>query len=158
MMKLANKKTVKIVSLTIAVFFILGIFAIVASQNTRLASVASAESNGGVGVINMDTAVQQYPAFAKAQADLQAEDQLLQKEFADKSVSMSDKEKADYATQLQQRMQAKQQALLVPIYDAVQAAIKATAAAQGLSIVVTNQAVIYGGVDITDIVVKSYAK
>jgi outer membrane protein len=67
---------------------------------------------------------------------------------------MNDKEKQDYANQLQQRLMLKEQELKGALMDKVTAAVKSVAEAKGLSVVLEKGNVIYGGTDITDEVSK----
>jgi outer membrane protein len=71
---------------------------------------------------------------------------------------MSDQEKQAYYQQLQQRLASKQQELISPILDKVEATIKSVADAKGLSVVLDKNNVVYGGQDITEEVTKKIAK
>jgi len=85
---------------------------------------------------------------------MQAEVEKAKKDFETKSASMNDKEKQDYYAQVQQGLSLKQQELINPVIDKVEAAIKAVADAKGLSVVMDKSNVVYGGTDITDEVGK----
>jgi len=141
-----EKKQVKIVSVVVAAFFLLGIVGIAVSQSGT--SYAAPASN--VGVVNYQMLVSQHPDMAKAQEAFKAEVDSLQKEFDSKAASMNDQQKQEYSAQLQQRLQLKQQELLGAIHDKVDAAVKAVAEAKGLAVVVHKGAVVYGGQDITE--------
>ena len=82
----------------------------------------------------------------------------VQKDFEEKSAGMNDQEKQDYYRQCQQRLQQKQAELLDPIVKSVDDAIKQTADAKGLSVVIEKAAVVYGGQDITQDVIKKLGK
>ena len=82
----------------------------------------------------------------------------VQKDFEEKSAGMSDQEKQDYYRQCQQRLQQKQAELLDPIVKSVDDAIQKTADAKGLSVVIEKAAVVYGGQDITQDVIKKLGK
>ena len=146
-----NKKNVKTVALAIAAAFLFGVAGLAVSQTTHVAS-ASPASN--VGVVNYQMVVQQHPDLAKVQTTMQAESEAAKKEFDAKAASLGDKEKQEYYMQLQQRLQLKNQELMVPLFSKVDAVIKEVADAKGLSVVVDKGAVIYGGQDITDDCVK----
>jgi len=105
-------------------------------------------------VVNYQMVVQQHPDLAKVQTTMQAESEAAKKEFDAKAASLGDKEKQEYYMQLQQRLQLKNQELMVPLFSKVDAVIKEVADAKGLSVVVDKGAVIYGGQDITDDCVK----
>ncbi len=149
-----NKKNVKTVALAIAAAFLFGVAGLAVTQTTHVASAAPASS---VGVVNYQMVVQQHPDLAKVQTTMQAESEAAKKEFDAKAASLGDKEKQEYYMQLQQRLQLKNQELMVPLFSKVDAVIKEVADAKGLSVVVDKGAVIYGGQDITDDCVKKVA-
>ena len=146
-----NKKNVKIVALAIAAAFLFGVAGIAVTQTTHVASAAPASN---VGVVNYQMLVQQHPGLAAVQATMTTESENAKKEFDAKAASLGDKEKQEYYMQLQQRLQLKNQELMVPLFSKVDAVIKEVADAKGLSVVVDKGAVIYGGQDITDDCVK----
>jgi outer membrane protein len=142
-----NKKNVKTVALAIAAAFLFGVAGLAVTQTTHVASAAAASN---VGVVNYQILVQQHPDMAKVQSTMQAESEAAKKEFDAKAASLGDKEKQEYYMQLQQRLQLKNQELMVPIFNKVDTVIKEVSEAKGLSVVVDKGAVIYGGADITD--------
>ena len=142
-----NKKNVKTVALAIAAAFLFGVAGLAVSQTTHVASAAAASN---VGVVNYQILVQQHPDMAKVQSTMQAESEAAKKDFDAKAASLGDKEKQEYYMQLQQRLQLKNQELMVPIFNKVDAVIKEVSDAKGLAVVVDKGAVIYGGADITD--------
>lgn len=152
MLKL-EKKQIKLITVAIAVFFVLGVVGMAATQfgSSRAAAAGSASN---VGVVNHQMLVSQHPDMAKAQETMQAEVEQAKKDFDSKSATMNEKEKNDYYMQLQQRLSLKQQELIAPVFDKVDAAIKAVADAKGLSVVMDKSNVVYGGQDITDEVAK----
>lgn len=142
-----NKKNAKIVALAIAAAFLFGVAGIAVSQTAHVASAAPASN---VGVVNYQILVQQHPDLAKVQSTMQTESEAAKKEFEAKAASLGDKEKQEYYMQLQQRLQMKNQELMVPVFSKVDAVIKEVSDAKGLAVVVDKGAVIYGGNDITD--------
>ena len=149
-----NKKNVKIVALAIAAAFLFGVAGIAVTQTTHVASAAPASN---VGVVNYQMLVQQHPGLAAVQATMTTESENAKKEFDAKAASLGDKEKQEYYMQLQQRLQLKNQELMVPLFSKVDAVIKEVSDAKGLAVVVDKGAVIYGGQDITDECVKKIA-
>ena len=146
-----NKKNVKIVALAIAAAFLFGVAGLAVSQTTQVASAAPASN---VGKVNYQMLVQQHPDLAKVQTTMQTESEAAKKEFDAKAASLGEKEKQEYFMQLQQRLQLKNQELMVPIFNKVDGIIKEVSDATGLVVVVDAAAVIYGGADITDECVK----
>ena len=142
-----NKKNVKTVAIAIAAAFLLGVAGLAVTQTTHVASAAAASN---VGVVNYQVLVQQHPDMAKVQSTMQTESEAAKKDFDAKAASLGDKEKQEYYMQLQQRLQLKNQELMVPLFNKVDAVIKEISDAKGLAVVVDKGAVIYGGADITD--------
>ncbi|MBP2665378.1 MAG: outer rane chaperone Skp (OmpH) [Firmicutes bacterium] len=142
-----NKKNVKTVAIAIAAAFLLGVAGLAVTQTTHVASAAAASN---VGVVNYQVLVQQHPDMAKVQSTMQTESETAKKDFDAKAASLGDKEKQEYYMQLQQRLQLKNQELMVPIFNKVDTIIKEISDAKGLAVVVDKGAVIYGGADITD--------
>lgn len=148
-----NKKQAKIVAVAVVAFFVLGIVGLALSQSGK-GYAASASSSSNIGVVNYQMILQQHPDAAKVEETMNNEIAAAQKDFNEKTANMNDKEKQDYYTQVQQRLQLKQQELVVPVHDSITAAIKAVADTKGLSVVLNKDNVVYGGQDITDDVVK----
>ena len=98
--------------------------------------------------------LQQLPDLAQAKETLDAELAQAQKDFDAKTANMSAKEKQDYYNQTMQRLQLKEQELLAPIHDKIDAAIKSVADAKGVAVVFDVNNVVYGGQDLTADVVK----
>ncbi len=147
MLKL-QKKQVKFVSLAIAVMFLLGIVGLAVSQSST-SYAAESNNSSKIGVVNHQLLISQHPDMEKAQQAMQAEVEQAKKEFEEKSATMNDKEKQDYYAQVQQRLTLKEQELINPVFEKVDAAIKAVADAKGLSVVMDKGNVVYGGQDIT---------
>jgi outer membrane protein len=148
-----NKKQAKIVAVAVVAFFVLGIVGLALSQ-TGKGYAAGASSSSNIGVVNYQMILQQHPDAAKVEQTMNDEIAAAQKDFNEKTANMNDKEKQDYYMQVQQRLQQKQQELVVPVHDSINAAIKTVAEAKSLSVVLAKDTVVYGGQDITDEVVK----
>ncbi|WP_211226684.1 OmpH family outer membrane protein [Sporomusa ovata] len=95
-----------------------------------------------------------HPDMPQANEALKAASEQANKELAAQAANLSDKEKQDLIAQLEQRVELKRQALMIAIADKVNAAIKETGEAKGLKIVIQKDIVAYGGLDITDEVLK----
>lgn len=141
-----NIKQVKNIFVTL--FLLLSIVAVAQPSTTYAASASS------IGVVNYQLLIQQHPDMAQAQTTMNAAIAQAKSDFDAKSINMNDQEKQSYYQQLQQSLQVQQQDLLGGIRDKINAAVKAVADAKGLTIVVDNSAVVNGGQDITDDVMK----
>ncbi len=155
MEKLRDKRNIKIVSLVIAAFFVLGILGMALSQTTSVGS-AAAPASSGVGVVNWQSLMVQHPDMANLKTSMDAEIATAKKEFEEKAKTLNQEEQQRYYMQLQERLANKERELMVPIMDKINAGIKKVATAKGLSVVVDKQSVIYGGTDITEEVIKGY--
>ena len=152
--KLRDKRNIKLVSLVIAAFFVLGILGMALSQTTSVGSAAAA--NSGVGVVNWQSLVVQHPDMATLKTSMDTEVATAKKEFEEKAKTLNQEEQQRYYMQLQERLANKERELMVPLMDKINAAIKKVATTKGLSVVVDKQSVIYGGTDITEDVIKAY--
>lgn len=156
-MKNSNKKRVKLIALLVAAFFALGIVGIAVTQS-QTGFAAPAEKNSAIGYIDTAKAMQSHPDMATIQSTMEAEMANAQKEFEEKAKDLPDQEKQRYYMQLQQRLQQKNAELLDALADKIEASVSKVAKAKGLAVVVTRNTVIYGGVDITDDVIKDFGK
>ena len=151
-----EKKQVKIISIIIALVFIGSVVALALTQSGS--GIATAASNGNVGVIDYRQVMSQHPDRQNVETQMQAAVDEVKKEFDEKSQGMNDQEKSDYYQQSQQRLMQKQQELVEPIEQSIKDAIKKTADSKGLSVVIEKSAVAYGGQDITQDVINKLNK
>ncbi|MBE6074417.1 MAG: OmpH family outer membrane protein [Selenomonas ruminantium] len=150
-----EKKQVKIISVLIAIVFIGSVVALALTQSGS--GIASAASSN-VGIVDYNQIMSQHPQVQTANTEMQQAVQDAQKEFESKAANMNDQEKHDYYQQTQQRLQQKQQELMEPIMKNVEESVKKVAEQKGLSVVLEKSAVVYGGTDITQDVVKQVSK
>ena len=155
MQKLRNPKNVNFVSLFVAAIFVLGCFALTLTQSGMSSSAAAATSESAIGVVNYQVVVSQSPELAAVQTTMKAEVEAAKKDFETKSATMNDAEKQRYYQQLQERLANKQNELMEPVLKKAEASIQKVADKKGLSVVVEKSTVVFGGVDITEEVVKN---
>ena len=152
MMRMMNNKTnVKIFSIVIAAIFIIGIGALAYTQ------MASPTSNGGsstVGVIDTSRMMSQdNPIYVNAAQEFMSYQSQLQKDAQAKiDAAPDDASKQKIAEEMRENLAKKDQEIAKSV-QAMEAA-KAVGDAKGLSVVMTKDSVLYGGVDITDQVLK----
>ena len=149
MIKLEQKQ-VKIISILIAVVFVGSVVALALTQSGS--GIASAATSS-VGVVDYRQVGSQHPQLAAANAEMQKASQEAQADFETKSASMNDQEKSDYYQQTMQRLQQNEE-LMEPIENSIQDAVKKVAEKKGLSVVIEKGAVVYGGQDVTQDVIK----
>lgn len=148
-----DKKIAKIVAVSIAAVFLLGVFGLALSQSGT-GHAASAGSSSNIGKVNRALLLQQHPDLAKAEETMKTEVEQAKADFEAKSASMGDKEKQEYYNQTMQRLELKRQELFAPIQDKVDSAIKGVADARGIAVVFDVNNVVYGAQDLTDDVMK----
>ena len=124
-----EKKQVKIISIIIALVFIGSVVALALTQSGS--GIATAASNGNVGVIDYRQVMSQHPDRQNVETQMQSAVDEVKKEFDEKSQGMNDQEKSDYYQQSQQRLMQKQQELVEPIEQSIKDAIKKTADSKG---------------------------
>lgn len=151
-----KKAHVKIVSVLIALVFVGSVVALALSQTAGI-STASAASSSNVGVVD-------FSQFGTLKIVTDSQDQMQEKvkaaqaDFEAKAASMSDAEKQQYYQQTMERLQKEQEDMMAPIQKQIDEAVKAVAEAQGLTVVLRKESVVYGGKDITQDVVKKLSK
>ncbi len=115
---------------------------------------AAPANSSSIGIVDYVYLINKHPDTKNSNDALRSEAEQAKKEYAEKSVNMNDQDKHNLDQQLGQRIEQKRQDLLKPIMGKINEAIKEVADAKGLSVIVGKNVVIYGGVDITDDVLK----
>ena len=158
MQHLRNPKNVKLVSLFVAAIFVLGCFALTLTQSGFGGTASAAAKESAIGVGNYQMLVSQSPELANVRTAMQNEIVTAQKDFDEKSKTMNDAEKQRYYKQLQERIGNKEKELMDPVLKNIELQIQKIADKKGLSVVVHKDTVVFGGVDITDEVVRAMQK
>lgn len=153
-----EKKQVKWISIAIAFVFIGSVVALAVSQSSLGGVASAAGSASKIGVVNYQALLAQHPDMPSAEETLKQETEAAKAEFEEKSKSMNEQEKAEYYQKLQQRLSAKQRELLQQIMAKIDGEIKTVSDARGLSVVLDQNNVVYGGVEITADVAKKFPK
>ena len=148
-----NKANVKIFSIVIAAIFIVGIGAL---AYTQMASPSSNSGTSTIGVIDTSRMLSQdNPIYiSAAQEYMSYQSQLQQETQAKIDAAQDDATKQKIAEEARQNLAKKDQEIAK---DKAMEAAKAVGDAKGLSVVMTKDTVLYGGVDITDQVLKKLA-
>ena len=151
-----NKANVKIFSIVIAAIFIVGIGAL---AYTQMASPSSNSGTSTIGVIDTSRMLSQdNPIYIfAAQEYMSYQSQLQQETQAKIDAAQDDATKQKIAEEARQNLAKKDQEIAKSVQDKAMEAAKAVGDAKGLSVVMTKDTVLYGGVDITDQVLKKLA-
>jgi len=156
MTKLSGKRFVKMISLVTGGLLVAGTFYGIyqGSFGSMGMSAAEAAANSAIGVVDFQRLLGAAPAMNNVQNTMKNEMAAAEKDFQAKAKSMSEQERMKYGKQLQDRLINKENELMTPVINSINAAIKKVADKKGLSVVVHKNVVVVGGVDITEEVVK----
>ena len=157
MIKLEQKQ-IKIFSIAIAVVFVGSVVALALTQMGGLTGGTASAASSSVGVVDFRQVMGQSSDLQDANTKMQLAVEEAKQEFESKSAGMSDEEKGNLYQQTQEKLAQKQQSLIEPIQKKVEAEVKAVAEAKGLQVVIDKGAVVYGGTDITQDVIRKMAK
>lgn len=124
------------------------------------AAVASAApaSGNAIGYVNTQKVFQSYPDMQMTMSALDMEQQKLEAQFQKESAGLDDNGKQELYNKLVQQMAQREQELMDPIRKNIRKAIEKAAAAKGINSVVDADAMLAGGVDLTDDVIAEVSK
>jgi outer membrane protein len=142
-----NAKTIGIAAAAIVIVAALGF--VVARSGPALGQSFT------IGYVDMVRAVEAHPRKASAEGALKdyAQTQIADAQLRAKGLSAGQQQ--DVQRQVQQQVLKKRQELIGGLEKDIRAAIEKIAKEQGISIVLSREVVLYGGVDLTDQVVKA---
>jgi outer membrane protein len=142
-----NAKAIGIVAAGIVIVAALGF--IVARSGPALGQSLT------IGYVDMVRAVDAHPRKASAESALKdyAQSQIADAQQRSKGASAAQQE--DMRRQLNQQLLKKRQELIGGLEKDIRAAVEKVAKEQGVSIVLNREVVLYGGVDLTDQVIKA---
>jgi outer membrane protein len=107
-----------------------------------------------IGYVEMPRALESHPRKASSERALQEFFQAKQREFAERSKTMTAFQRQELDRQLQQQIVEKRNELLGGLDKEIRAAVEEAAKQAGLAIVLDRSAVLYGGTDLTENVIK----
>jgi len=144
---------VKTVSVAVAVIVILAGAGFVATRTGSVSSVLGAQSTS-IGYVDMVRALNAHPGKASAEAALRDYAQAQIAEAQQRMKTMTPAQRQDLQRQVDQTIFNKRSELLGGLDKDIRAAIQKVAAQQGIGVVLDRTVVLYGGIDLTDAVVK----
>ena len=116
---------------------------------------ATAYASETIGYVDLNTVFSHQPDFASARAAMSLEQQNAQKEFQEKAPSLDDNGKRALDNTLTERIAKREQSLFDPIRKKILDAVHKVAKEKGINTVLSAGAVVDGGVDITNDVMKA---
>ena len=117
----------------------------------------AAESNL-VGYVNVQQVFQAYPDIKTSMSVVDLEKSKAQKEFSAKAPSLDEKAKAELSNKLTEQVAKREQEIMGPIQQKIQAAISKAAKAKGITSVVNGNVMLFGGKDLTQDVIALISK
>lgn len=116
---------------------------------------ATAYAAETIGYVDLNTVFSHHPEFASARAAMNLEQQKAQKEFQEKAPSLDDNGKRALDNTLSERIAKREQDLFNPIRKKILDAVHKVAKEKGIDTVLTAGAVVDGGTDLTNDVLKA---
>ena len=156
MSEMGKKKNVKIFSAVIAAIFVLSVAGVAVMQ---MGNPVNAAPSSNIGVVDMSKVIPpDNQAITDAQKEMQQASQDAQKQFEEQSANMTDEQRQQLFSQMQDELAKKQETIYKGVKDKVDDAVGSVASTKGLSIVIDKRAVLYGGQDITEQVSKKLSE
>ncbi|SFM00712.1 OmpH family outer membrane protein [Pelosinus propionicus] len=151
-MKQTNTQIHKPITAIIAVFFI---FCIVGLFTPAAALAAPAKSGQTVGYVNRQQVFASYPGIQEVMKQIQNLRAEAQKDYDARAKDLPDAERKALNDTIARGEAQKEDALMKPVGDKIEAAIQAVAEEKRLPVVIDAASVVYGGIDITaDVIAK----
>lgn len=116
---------------------------------------ATAYAAESIGYVDYGRVFSRHPDFASARAALNLEQQKAQQEFREKAPNLDDNGKRALENQLTERMAKRERELFDPIEEKILKVVRQVSKDRGVTIVLQRSAVIEGGVDLTNDVLKA---
>lgn len=107
-----------------------------------------------VGYVEMQRALDNHPRKASSERALQEFFQAKQREFQERSKTMTAFQRQELDRQLQQQILEKRGELLGGLDKEIRAAVEQVAKQSSVTIVLDRSVVLFGGVDLTEAVIK----
>ena len=108
-----------------------------------------------VGVVNVNAILNNYPGITEIAKSVAQEKARLQDEFNKHSANMSDQDKQALAQKLNQQLADFEQKKMTPVQKKINKTILSVAKAHDIDSVVNMNAMVAGGKDLTDEVIKA---
>lgn len=148
-------KSMKRVALVLSVFFILGAAGLWAPARTL---AAKAQNELAAGYVDKQRVFAGYAGLQDVLKRVQAARDEAQKDYDANAKDLPQQEKEAYSLKLSQQVAQQEAEMMKPVGEKIAAAIQAVAQEKGLTMIIDAAAVVFGGTDITDDVIKNVNK
>ena len=140
-------------------FLVAVVLAVVSLFSVSGAGVCEAAAEKAtVGFVRLDAAFNAYPGLAEVHKAIQNEQKILQSEFDSKAESLDEAGRAKLQHELNIKLAQKQAEMMQPVQKKIFEAIATVAKNKGIAQVVKFEAMLFGGVDLTNDVIEIIKK
>ena len=144
-----------IIILLIAAFFVTGLITPAPALAAKAKAQPKVQTEQTIGYVNRQQVFTAYPGMEELMHRIQALRAEAQKDFDTNAKDLAPADKQAYSDKLSRQQAQREEEVMKPVSDKIEAAIKAVAETKGLTAVIDAASVIYGGVDITaDVISK----
>lgn len=145
------KQITRSLLLLIAVCFLGGMLA----PAGALAAKAKAKPEQTVGYVNRQQIFNSYPGIQDILKQIQTLREAAQQDYDTRSKDLPEAERQALNDTIAREEARKEDNLMKPVGDKIEASIKAVAEEKGLTVIIDAATVVYGGIDITaDVIAK----
>ena len=145
------KKLTRSLLLLITVCFLGGLLA----PAEALAAKAQSKQTAAVGYVNRQQIFNSYPGIQEILKQIQTLREAAQQDYDTRSKDLPEAERQALNNTIAREEARKEDLLMKPVGDKIEASIKAVAEAKGLTVIIDAATVVYGGIDITaDVIAK----
>jgi outer membrane protein len=142
----------KLGALVLAVWFLFGAAGLLAPAP---ALAAKAKTGQTVGYVNRQQVFNGYPGIQDLMNRIQSMRAEAQKDYDANAKDLPPAEKQAYSDKLSRQQAQREDELMKPVEEKIEASIKAVAEEKSLTAIIDAAAVVYGGIDITaDVISK----
>ena len=133
------------------------LFALLAVMVCTVAGAAYADEK--IGVADMQKVLMKHPKFESVGKRIEAVYRAKEKELKEAIEKVTDKKAGAEMVEKKRREAAQEEMKLKePIYKEIRAAIRTVAKSKGLTTILDSAAVLFGGMDVTDDIIKELNK
>ena len=115
---------------------------------------AAKAAKSDIGYVNRQKVLASYPGVQDVVKNLEAQREAAQKEYDTRTKNLPEKDRVKINDEIASRIAEEEAKVMVPIAEKIEAAILKVAKAEGCEHVFDAGIVIYGGKDLTDLVIK----
>lgn len=118
-------------------------------------SISASEDSQTIGFVNIEAIFQVHPEREAAETSLQLRALQLQQEMEEKAQDLDSQEQQDLLLGYQRELEQYEHELITGIIKEIEEIVTEVAQKEGIAVVLEASHVLYGGVDLTDLVIEA---